>query len=131
LKGTLIVTTTSFSALNLIVFPLVLVGVCGGLVYAGVNGLIQPRIAILITLVAGMAACTAGIGQVAGSGHWASPLAIVGYLLGAAILVFTLAGLFGWKLPLAQTSQEALLAMGVLIATKMILGFSGLFLRLF
>lgn len=123
--------TTSLSMMNLIVFPLVRVGVCGGLVYAGVTGLLQPRTAILIVLVVGMAACTSGIGQVSSSGHWASPLAILGYVLGTAILVAALGGLFGWKLPLLQAFQQALLALGALIAAKMVVGLGGLFLRLF
>ena len=123
--------TTSISMMNSIVLPLVLVGVCGGLVYAGANGLIQARTAILLILVAGMAACTSGIGQVSSSGHWASPIAILGYLLGTAILVVALGGFFSWKLPLLQTSRQALLAMGALIAAKVVIGLSALFLRLF
>ena len=123
--------TTSFSVMNLMVLPLVLAGICGGLVYAGVSGLLQPRTAILIVLVVGMAACTSGIGQVSSTGHWTSPLAILGYLLGTAILAAALGGLFGWKLPLVQTSQKALVAMGALIAAKMLVGLGGLFLRLF
>jgi hypothetical protein len=123
--------TTSLSMMNLIVLPLVLVGICAGLVYAGANGLLQPRTAIWIVLAVGMAACASGIGQVSKTGHWASPLAILGYLLGIAILIAALGGLFAWKLPLLQTSRQALLAMGALIAAKLVLGLGGLFLRLF
>ncbi len=87
-----------------------------------------PRLALIAVLIVGMAACAlGGIGQVGASGHWAWPLAILGYLLGAAILLVALAGLFGWKLPLVASTAEAVAMAGVLIAAKYVIGLAGYF----
>ena len=60
---------------------------------------------LAILLVLGMAICAqGGIGRVAAAGQWAHPLAILGYLLGAAILILAAAVFFNVKLPLI-TSQ--------------------------
>jgi hypothetical protein len=69
-----------------------------------------------------MAACMGGIGQVGASGRWASPLAIAGYLLGAAILVVFIAALAGWKLPFVQNDTQAVAAVAVLMAVKLMIG---------
>lgn len=95
--------------------------------YAGLSGkqvplVGSPRAALIALLIVGMAMCTGGIGQVGVSGHWASPLAILGYVLGAVILVVIAAGLFGWTLPLISGDKDAVLATAVLIAIKYLIG---------
>lgn len=90
----------------------------------------SPRAALVVMLVLGMTMCTAGIGQVAASGRWASPLAIAGYLLGAALLVILIGGLAGWKMPLITGPRDAVLAAGGLIGVKFLIGTAGYFLRL-
>ena len=117
-----------------LVVPLVLGLVCAGIVAASLAGktlplLATPRTALVALLVVGMAACTGGIGQVAASGRWGSPLAIAGYLLGGLILLVTIAGLAGWKLPLVYNPVRAVTAVGVLMAVKFVIRTAGYFLR--
>ncbi len=90
----------------------------------------SPRAALWGLLILGMAACSGGIGQVGASNRWASPLAILGYLLGAAILVVFAAGLSGWQLPLVQTQTQALVAVSALMVVKLVIGAVGYFFRL-
>jgi hypothetical protein len=65
-----------------------------------------------------------GIGQVGASGRWTSPLAIVGILLGASILVVILSVFAGWKLPLIAGETQAVAVVGILIAIKYLIGTS-------
>lgn len=95
-----------------------------GVAYIGFKGiklplLSNPKIDIVLLVVLGMAICTqGGIGRVAAAGQWAHPQAILGYILGVLILIVALAAFTGWKLPLVQTEQQALLAIAVLVALK-------------
>jgi hypothetical protein len=90
-----------------------------------------PRAGLVALLVAGMTMCAlGGIGQVGASGRWASPLAILGYLLGAAILVVIAGGLAGWKLPLIHTEKDAFLAAAAMIGVKTVIGTLGYFFHL-
>lgn len=80
--------------------PLALSLVCFAIAFVTAAGkalplISGPRAALIAMLVIGMAACMGGIGQVGASGRWASPLAILGYLLGAAILVIIIAAFTG------------------------------------
>lgn len=116
--------------------PLILGLVIIGITYAAATGrslplIASPRAALIALLIIGMTACAmGGIGQVAASGKWASPVAMLGYLLGAAILVVFSAGLFGWKLPFVADDKAAVLAMAVLIGAKFVIGTISYFLRL-
>jgi hypothetical protein len=74
-----------------------------------------------------MAMCMSGIGQVAASGRWGSPLAIAGYLLGAAILLIIFSVFAGWKLPLITGELQAVAAVGILIAVKYLIGTASFF----
>lgn len=129
-------TTSSLTVSNGLVLPLLLVVFCGAVTYAGATGgflplVSSPRAALIVLLVAGMGACTlGGISQVAASGHWASPVAILGYLLGAAILAYAGAGLFDYRLPLAAVPAQAVLCVGALIAVKMVVGAASYLLKL-
>jgi hypothetical protein len=85
-------------------------------VFIGVTGKKVPllsnvRVDIVLLVLIGMAICTqGGIGRVAALGTWTHPLAIIGYILGGAILLITVAVFAGWKLPFIQTDQQALFA---------------------
>lgn len=127
--------TVSLSAGNAILLPLLLGIVIVVIANAALTGktlplIATPRSALIAILIVGMIMCMGGIGQVGVSGKWASPLAILGYLLGAAILLAFAAGMFGWKLPFVSGEKDAILAMTSLIAVKYVIGVVGFFLRL-
>ncbi len=83
--------------------------------------LISEKTLLVVGTFVGMAMCTGGIGQVAARGEWAHPLAILGYVLGALILVVVGAALFGINLPLIDSPRAALIAMIVLVILKVAL----------
>lgn len=93
-------------------------------VFVGVTGKKVPllsniRTDIILLVVIGMAVCQqGGIGRIAAAGSWTHPLAIVGYILGALILLVTLAVFAGWKLPLIHGDQQALIAIAILASLK-------------
>jgi hypothetical protein len=112
--------------------PLALALACAAIVAATLAGrplpLINgPRGALLALLILGMAACTGGIGQVGASGRWLAPLAIAGYVLGAAILAVIVSALAGWKLPWVANETQAVLAVAGLMAVKYSIGIAGYF----
>lgn len=122
----------SMNITNNVLIPLALGLVCAGIVYTTLTGktlplISGPRAALIAILVIGMAACMGGIGQVGASGRWASPLAIVGHLLGAAILVVIVAALAGWKLPGINSQNQSVIAVAGIMAVKFILGTAGFF----
>jgi hypothetical protein len=125
----------TMSVTSSIIVPLFLGLVVAGIVFASQAGrslplISTPRASLIALLVVGMAMCMGGIGQVGASGRWTSPLAILGYLLGAAILIIIVAGLAGWKLPLITGEKQAVTAVGILIAVKFVIGTAGYFFRL-
>ncbi len=85
------------------------------------SGLLSEKTLLIVATFVGMAMCTGGIGQVAARGEWAHPLAILGYVLGAMILVIVGAALFGINLPLIDSPRAALIAMIVLVIVKVAL----------
>lgn len=95
-------------------------------VFIGATGKKVPvlsnvRVDIILLVVIGMTMCTqGGIGRVAATGQWSHPLSIVGYLLGGAILLITLAVFAGWKLPFIQNDQQALIVIAVLAGLKVL-----------
>jgi hypothetical protein len=79
------------------------------------------RFDLIVLIVLGMAMCTSGgIGRVAALNAWGHPLAIVGYVLGAAILLVTGAVFLNVKLPFIANEQQALLLVAGLIGAKVI-----------
>jgi hypothetical protein len=79
------------------------------------------KVDLAILLVLGMTLCAqGGIGRVAASGQWAHPLAIVGYVLGAAILILAGAVFFDVKLPVVTSQQQAFVIIAALMAAKII-----------
>ncbi len=77
----------------------------------------EKSLLIVLTLI-GMAMCTAGIGQVAARGEWLHPLSMIAYVLGALVLLVTVAGVFGINLPLIDSTRAALVAVIVLAVLK-------------
>jgi hypothetical protein len=81
----------------------------------------SDRAALLVLVLIGMAMCTlSGINRVAAAGAWAHPLSILGYLLGAAILVIGLAALFGKVVPPLSSYHQAFLVVALLAAAKVV-----------
>ena len=95
-------------------------------VFIGATGKKVPllsniRLDILLVVLLGMSICRqAGIGRIAATGQWSHPLAIVGYILGGAILLITLSVFVGWNLPFIQTDQQALIAIAILASLKIV-----------
>ncbi|HVN55131.1 MAG TPA: hypothetical protein VMT46_12435 [Anaerolineaceae bacterium] len=126
---------TTFSTGSALVLPLVLGIIIATITYATLTGkhlplVNSPRAALVAILIVGLAMCSGGIGQVGASGKWVSPLAIIGYLLGAAILVVIGGTLLRWKLPLIASETNAVLVSAVLIGVKYMIGTLGYFFHL-
>lgn len=81
----------------------------------------SERAALIVLVVLGVAMCARGIGRVAAVGEWAHPLSILGYLVGALILVIAVALLAGKPLPWISTIRQAMLAVALLSAAKLVL----------
>lgn len=113
---------TSPISLNVFVFALLFAAV----VFVAITGRRVPvisnaRIAMLVLLVLGMTMCAiGGIGRVAAAGQWTHPLSILGYLLGALILIIGLATIFGMKLPYIQGDAQAVIIVACLTAAKVV-----------
>lgn len=94
--------------------------------FIGVTGKRVPllssvKLDILLLVVIGMAICSqGGIGRIAALGQWSHLQSIIGYILGGLILLITLAVFVGWKLPLVQNDQQALLAIALLAGLKVV-----------
>jgi hypothetical protein len=79
------------------------------------------RVDIILLVILGMAICTqGGIGRIAATGQWDHPQAIIGYILGASILLVAAAAFVGWKLPFIQNDQQALIAIAFLVGLKVV-----------
>ena len=94
--------------------------VVGTLVGRKVPFISGERAALIVLVVLGMTMCTRGIGRVAAQGAWTHPLSILGYVLGALMLVIAGALLIGKPLPLITTTRHAILAIGLLTAAKLV-----------
>ena len=105
---------------------LVLALLAAAVVFIGTTGKKVPvlsdvRVDIILLILLGMAICTqAGIGRIAATGQWSHPLAIVGYILGATILIVATSVFVGWKLPLIHSDQQALIAIALLAGLKIV-----------
>lgn len=95
------------------------------IVIAGVSGkkvwfIDGPRSAVITLGVIGMAFCTFSVGKFI-TGAPAHPLAILGYLIGAAALLTFLGQLFRWKLPLVADPQTALYVLAACVLAKTVI----------
>ena len=80
------------------------------------------RAAFIVLLVAGLISCTiGGIGQVSAANAWAHPISIVGFVLGALLLVVGAAYLLGRPLPLISGDRAYLFAFTGILLAKIIL----------
>ena len=105
---------------------LVLALLAAAVVFIGATGKKVPvlsnvRVDVILLVLLGMGICTqAGIGRIAATGEWSHPLAIVGYILGATILIVATSVFVGWKLPFIQNDQQALIAIAILAGLKIV-----------
>jgi hypothetical protein len=105
---------------------LILALAAAAVVFIGATGKRVPllsniRVDILLLVLLGMSICTqAGIGRIAATGQWTHPLAIVGYVLGGAILIVAASVFVGWKLPFIQNDRQALVAIAILAGLKIV-----------
>jgi hypothetical protein len=80
------------------------------------------RAALLALVVIGMIMCTqGGVGRVAASREWLHPFSILGYMLGAAIIVIGIAALFGKQIPPLTSYYQSFTAVAVIAAVKLVL----------
>jgi hypothetical protein len=111
------VITLAILVLALLAVAVTFVGVTG----KKVPMLSSVKLDIILLVVIGMAICAqGGIGRIAALGQWSHVQSIIGYVLGGLILFITLAVFAGWKLPMAQSKQQALLAIAVLAGLKVV-----------
>jgi len=111
------VITPSVLVLALLAAVVVFIGVTG----KKVPVLSSVRVDIILLVILGMSICTqTGIGRIAATGEWSHPLAIVGYILGATILIVATSVFVGWRLPFIQNDQQALIASAVLAGLKIV-----------
>ena len=105
---------------------IVLALLAAAVVFIGATGKKVPllsnvRVDIILLVLLGMSICTqTGIGRIAATGQWSHPQAIIGYILGGAILLITLAIFVGWKLPFIQSDRQALIAIAILASLKVV-----------
>jgi hypothetical protein len=80
------------------------------------------RAALLALVVIGMIMCTqGGIGQVSASREWLHPFAIVGYLLGAVIVLIGITALFGKNIPPLTSFYQSFTAVAMIAVAKLVL----------
>ncbi len=86
------------------------------------SAILSSKVVLVVVTLAGMALCAAGgIGKVAAQGQWLNPFAIVGYIVGAVILLIVGAALLGIKLPLVDSTEAAFIAVIALVIVKVAL----------
>ena len=81
----------------------------------------SDRTTLILLVIVGMAMCMRGIGRVSVEGAWAHPLAILGYLSGAVILVVAIMAWFGKPLPYVNDIRSAIIAISILSVAKVLL----------
>jgi hypothetical protein len=117
----------SMNILFNLVMPLLLGIAIVVIIYVVLTGRQLPLIStpgdgLIAVLVLGMIMCAPGIGKVSTTGHWFTPFGILGTLLGVAILLVFIGSVAGWRLPFVAGEKQSLLAMGVLIGVKFLIG---------
>jgi hypothetical protein len=117
--------TMSTSGTNLAVIALGILAAL--LVLAVLTGrrvplLSSDRAALLALVVIGMLMCSqGGIGRVSASGAWLHPFSILGYLLGAVIILIGIVALFGRNIPPLTSYYQSFTAVAVIAAVKLVL----------
>lgn len=96
------------------------------LVFVGATGKKVPLLSniyldIALVVIIGVTICSqSGIGRVAVTGQWSHPLSMIGYVLGALILLVALSAFAGWNLPYIQNETQSLLAIAILMSLKIV-----------
>jgi hypothetical protein len=117
--------TMSTGSTNLAVIALGILAAL--LVFAVLTGRKVPlvtsdRAALLALVIIGMLMCApGGIGRVSASGAWWHPFSILGYVLGAAIIVIGIAALFGKNIPPLTSYYQSFTAVAAIAAIKLVL----------
>jgi hypothetical protein len=89
----------------------------------------NSKVALGILIVLGMTICSqGGIGRIAATGNWAHPQAILGYILGAAILLIAASTFFNFNMPFITSQQQAFVIIAVLLGAKIINAFAHYYL---
>lgn len=113
---------------------LVLALLAAAVVFLTVSGTKLPllsnlKVSLAVLVLLGIGICTqGGIGRIAATGEWSHPLAIVGYILGVLILVFSVAVFFNINLPFLASPQQAFLVIAGLIGLKVLNAFAHYYL---
>lgn len=113
---------------------LVLAALAAIVVFVTLKGVNLPllsnlKVNLAILIVLGMSICTqGGIGRIAATGLWTHPLAIVGYILGASILILAVCVFFNISLPFLVSQQQAFLVIAILLCAKVVNAFAHYFL---
>ena len=113
---------------------LVLAALAGAVLFVILKGvkvplLSNPKVALGVLIVLGMTICSqGGIGRIAATGNWTHPQAILGYLLGTAILLVAASIFFNFKLPFITSQQQAFLVVAALMGAKVVNAFAHYFL---
>jgi hypothetical protein len=85
--------------------------------------MITSKAVMIMILVLAISMCSLnGINHVIKSGQWKSPMSIIGAVLGIIIIGLLVSSLLGWHLPFLRFDRDSMLAAGILIAAKYILG---------
>ncbi len=123
-KGALIVKTGLTASINWsVLFMGIVAALLVGFVPTGRKFpfITTDRAALITLLFIGMAICTVGIGRVAELNAWAHPLAILAYIVGAAILVIGVAAVLGRPVPFIGSYQQAIIVVSVMMVAKIVL----------
>jgi hypothetical protein len=113
---------------------LILAVLAGAVLFITLKGikfplLSNPKVALGVLIILGMTICAqGGIGRVAAVGNWTHPQAILGYILGATILLVSASVFFNFKLPFVTSQQQAFVVIAMLLSAKVINAFSHYYL---
>jgi hypothetical protein len=113
---------------------LILAVLAGAVLFITLKGikfplLSNPKVALGVLIVLGMTICAqGGIGRIAAVGNWTHPQAILGYILGATILLVSASVFFNFKLPFVTSQQQAFVVIAMLLGAKVINAFSHYYL---
>lgn len=107
--------------ISLLVFEIVITGLITvfGLSQHKFLGIQGPRSAVIILGVAGMLMCAISVGKFISAAP-ASPLSILGYILGTIAMLTFLTQVFKWKLPVIGEPRTALIILAAAITIKSI-----------
>ncbi|MGE5224099.1 MAG: hypothetical protein ACM3PY_16790 [Omnitrophica WOR_2 bacterium] len=84
----------------------------------------SERVSVVALALIGMAICSqAGIGRVSATGAWAHPLSILGYLLGAVILIIAGAALINRLIPPMISYRQAFMVITGIALFKVVISF--------